>query len=253
MYVSRRHSRKLFFPVGLLCLPLVLLLGCLTIAWDPVWGPAGRVLQISMPLLNIDENLLKAQSEPDESHYSPTQLEKFRLWQTVVFTGNPWQDYYSYRTASYYIDQLSQAPEMDAGLRVYFQPTANYRSLVQMLSWVVAADVKRYWIDIRHSPTAFYAVTSKPKPPQPSNRYTFICGTNDAMLRIYAPEEAHPNGLMDRLLGALTDDQTYFPPLFKLLVLGMVLGILYSGFYQLMGLAFYPKLAQHLQSSPRHS
>lgn len=167
MYVIRRHSRELFFPAGLLALAwLPVLAGALLAARPELRRFRQRVLQVSMPPIqqHFFESEGKQISLMAEAYASSKQLATMHLWHTVYFTGNPWQDYLSARTATFVAQQLKTDPDHDRGLRVQFESHSQYRSLVAMLDMFQVVGLKKYWIDTRHEPTTLYSFTVPPKP-----------------------------------------------------------------------------------------
>ncbi|WP_226174825.1 hypothetical protein [Hymenobacter lucidus] len=95
----------------------------------------------------------------------PSKLEHFRPWQTVLLTGNVWQDYFSLQQAQTILRQLHHAPNHDRGLRIRFGPQASYASLIQTLDQLYNADVNKYWLDIHHEPTTLYTFTTYQQQP----------------------------------------------------------------------------------------
>ena len=176
MYVIRRHSRKLFFPAGLLAL-----------AWLPVLGGAllaarpelrrfrERVMQLSLPPLELPPlpsastpvEKLPASAYPREMYASPAQLDTMLPWHTVWVTGNVWQDYFSFRAAEFVASQLHQEPDHTRGLRISFGPKANYAGFVRVLDIFPRTGIQRYWLDTQHEPLTFYSFTKKPPPTEP--------------------------------------------------------------------------------------
>ncbi|WP_400191643.1 hypothetical protein [Hymenobacter sp. B81] len=169
MYVVRRHSRKLFFPAGLLALAWLLVLGCALIARNPPAPLQTSVMLSLMPLGNKMKNTFDAYDKGLaviwNAFYGPSaHLETLRSWHTVEFTGNPWQDYYSARLTSFYLQHLTAAPDVDAGVRIRLQPKTTYRQLVTLLDEFTVAGFKSYYVDFRSEPATLYLITRKPEP-----------------------------------------------------------------------------------------
>lgn len=179
MYVIRRHSRKLFFPAGLLALAWLPVLGGALLAARPEMRPRQRVLPLHMLPLQPSLEGPDGQRIPGWAYASPSQLDTLPTWQTVQFTGNIWQDDWSTRTASFVAQQLRAAPNQDLGLRIQFGPLSRYRSLVAMLNMFQATGLEKYWLDVRHQPASLNTFTEAPAAApvrQPNAPLPFICG-----------------------------------------------------------------------------
>jgi hypothetical protein len=167
MYVVRRHSRPLFFPTGLLALAWLLCLGCALLAGRPELRHRYRVMQVSIP--PAKQAFLRLGKEaiglyPEELYVSPARVDTMHPWHTVRFTGNPWQDDLSTRTATFVARQLHAEPDHDRGLRIYFESRSLYRSLVTILDLFQVVGLKKYWLDVQHQPTTLYTYTVPVKP-----------------------------------------------------------------------------------------
>jgi hypothetical protein len=198
MYMVRRHSRKLFFPAGLLALAWLLCLGCALLATRPeLRRLRQRVLQMSMPPLPqayTDVEGERVSFFPEELYVSPARLDTMHPWHTVQFTGNVWQDDLNLRTATFVARQLQADPDHDRGLRIQFGPGSQYRNLVAMLNMFQVVGLKKYWFDTQHRPTALYptAMYSYTIPPKPCPgclpTYNLTCG-----LEAYHPLHPAPS------------------------------------------------------------
>lgn len=165
MYVVRRHSRKLFFPAGLLALAWLLCLGCALLAARPELRPRQRVLQFSVPSISsLTKNHYATISFPPEWRASPKQLATMHPWYTVRFTDNPWENQFSDRMATFLARQLVVDPNQDRGLRIEFDHNSHYQSLVAMLNMFNSVGITKYWLDIQHEPTSLNTFTEPPVP-----------------------------------------------------------------------------------------
>ncbi|RTQ44876.1 hypothetical protein EJV47_27100 [Hymenobacter gummosus] len=160
MYVVRRHSRRLFFPAGLLALAWLLCLGCALLAARPeLQRFRQRVLQVSMPPLqqaSTNFESVRVSFFPAEIYASPARLDTMHPWHTVQFNGNVWQDDLNLRTAKFVARQLHADPDHDRGLRIQFGQGSQYRNLVAMLNMFQVVGLKKYWFDTQHRPTVMY-------------------------------------------------------------------------------------------------
>ncbi|WP_400191644.1 hypothetical protein [Hymenobacter sp. B81] len=168
MYVVRRHSRKLFFPAGLLALAWLLVLGCALV--NQRLSSTRRTAVPIFPWPKDTPSWVNSDNHADRlgigrAYYGPAAgLEAFRSWQTVEFTGNPWQDYYSARLTSFYLQQLAAAPDEDAGVRIRLQPKTTYQRLIRLMDEFAIAGLRKWLIDFRREPVTIYLITHKPIP-----------------------------------------------------------------------------------------
>ncbi|MBC6611829.1 hypothetical protein H8B15_12915 [Hymenobacter sp. BT507] len=187
MYFPRRYRRKLFFPPGLLALAFLLLMGCMWVSRDVRLKPK-YVIELNMPppYPTNDPGI-----NPPPYSLSKDKLERFRKWDNFIVTGNKLQDSISLSFASkialqYQIDTLQEK-----GMRIILQPKSKYVSMITILDIMKKSNIKKYWFDIFHSPTTFYAITEKYVPTSITEKsYMFICGTSDHIEIINYSEEA---------------------------------------------------------------
>jgi len=159
MYFPRRYRRKLLFPPGLLALAFLLLLGCMQIAQDSRLKPR-TIMQLNIPVLFSGRPL--PEFLRNWFPYLPKkQIEKFREWDNLKITGNILHDSLSLLTT----DKLVKAYLLDTlharGLRIQFSNQAQYKSLVRALDVMAINNMKKYWLDIQHTPTTLYVFTDK--------------------------------------------------------------------------------------------
>jgi hypothetical protein len=167
LHLPRRHRRPLLFPPGLLALAWLLWLGCVALPQMRGMERPEYVMQMTVPppVQGINEMIplpVKGALFWEEPYMAPLEVAAFRPWQDVHFTGNLWNDYFSLQQAHTTVKQLQADPDHDRGLRIKFEPQATYSTLVQMFDLSNVMDVKRYWLDIRHSPTTLYMFTTEP-------------------------------------------------------------------------------------------
>jgi hypothetical protein len=113
---------------------------------------------------------------------SEQQLEEFRSWQTITFTGNLWADYFSYKQARLAATRLQEDYDHKTGLRIAFHSGSVYKSFVFAISTLSEEGITKWWLDIQHQPTTLYAFTMSPK-----SFEGFLCGTNAYITRIPEP------------------------------------------------------------------
>ncbi|QNH61158.1 hypothetical protein [Hymenobacter sediminicola] len=178
LHLPRRHRRPLLFPPGLLALAWLLWLGCVALPQMRGMGRE-RVMQLTLAPLQIPYyGVLGTNLIGKEPYFSSLELAAFRPWQEVRFTGNLWNDYFSFQQAQTTVQQLRANPDHDRGLRIQFEPQATYSSLVKLFDLFEVENVKRYWLDIRHSPTTLYTFTTKPSGVSYEDVPAFTCGVS---------------------------------------------------------------------------
>ncbi|NVO31293.1 hypothetical protein [Hymenobacter lapidiphilus] len=163
--LPRRHRRPLLLPPGLLALAWLLWLGCMAV---PQVRGVGLQHVMEVNFLPLDPKLdLPAEYRTGDynlPYSSPATIAAFRPWQIFAVTGNLFEDYFALRNAQAVFHHLQVDPNHDRGLQVHFSRRASYSSLVQLLDWCNVYSMKKYWVDLRHEPTAFYTFTTKSKP-----------------------------------------------------------------------------------------
>lgn len=180
LHFPRRHRRPLLFPPGLLALAWLLWLGCVTLPRMRGMEKPQTIMQLTMPPAHA------ANSSPFPIiergwvalNPSPVAIEKFRPWQTLVFSGNLWADYFSYKQTKTHIIRLHNAANQAKGLRIRFTSQARYGALMYTLDLLNRYDITKYWVDIWHSPTTLYAFTSVPNKIKSSPPELMPCGGN---------------------------------------------------------------------------
>ncbi|UOQ67545.1 hypothetical protein [Hymenobacter volaticus] len=180
LYLPRRHRRPLLFPPGLLALAWLLWLGCVTLPRMRGMEKPQVVVHLTMPPVHA------ADSSPYPIvklgwvalYSSPFEIEKFRPWQTLAFSGNLWADYFTYKQTETNIIKLHNAANQAKGLRIRFASQAPYRALVCTLDLLNQYEITKYWVDIWHSPTTLYAFTSVPNKIKSSPPELMPCGGN---------------------------------------------------------------------------
>ncbi|TGE25280.1 hypothetical protein E5K00_08845 [Hymenobacter aquaticus] len=162
LYPIRRYRRPLLFPPGLLALAFLLLLGCWVINRNTERWQTRYALRLTMPQLTY-----KAYPITGIHFFAPynsrLELERFRPWQTITFSGNIWQDYFSLHEARLRTQQLQEYPSQNVGLRIQFTDHATYSDLIQMLDQVQGLALKHYWLDILYKPTTLFVFGVNPQ------------------------------------------------------------------------------------------
>ncbi|TFZ64674.1 hypothetical protein E4631_19375 [Hymenobacter sp. UV11] len=200
MLISRQVCRRLLLPPGWVALGFLLLLGCQ--ALRPWAGQLKRwnVLQITMPPLKVDTSylsFLKKYPEPKavndfKPYVTPLQtvgasvLQKLRPWHNVEFSGNRLPDFFSAATTESAIRKIIADTNHAGGVRIHFLPGATYANLVKVLDIMNYTNQKKYFLNIHHEPTTFYAITNEPSPAHSSPLFMGEC------IRIMPPLPAKP-------------------------------------------------------------
>jgi len=179
LHLPRRHRRPLLFPPGLLALAWLLWLGCVAM---PQMRGMQRPRQVVMQLtaLPIHGDIF---GFFPPVYSSEQQLEVFRAWQTIAFTGNQWADYFSYKQASNEATYVNSDYTYKAGMRVEFQPGSTYNSLILIINMLQKEGIRKWWLDTQHQPTTLYAFTNRSEP----SEQRFVCGTRDYVTRLPRP------------------------------------------------------------------
>ncbi|WBA42292.1 hypothetical protein [Hymenobacter canadensis] len=178
LHLPRRHRRPLLFPPGLLALAWLLWLGCVALPQMRGMERPQVIMQLTMPPLNACLNShmygmtlsnydgTSSQINPYNSPHcwSSGRIEKFRSWQTVLFTGNIFADYFSYQQAFKAAKFVGLSPVYDKGLRIQFSAYASYSSLIYSINLLNENHIIQWWLDTQQLPTTLYAFTTKPNP-----------------------------------------------------------------------------------------
>lgn len=179
-YLTRRHRRPLLFPPGLLALAWLLWLGC--VALPQVTGKKSQ--EYVKHLTTFGPRFPNEPLQPIwPPYFSSLELAAFRPWQTIYFTGNLWQDYFSYQQIPLAVNHLREDTQYEKGIKIQFKSAAIYKSLVFSLDQLSNQDIKRYWLDTQHQPTNLYAINNSPIPVDtPKSTIPMMsCGTSDNM------------------------------------------------------------------------
>ncbi|WBA42293.1 hypothetical protein [Hymenobacter canadensis] len=165
LHLPRRHRRPLLFPPGLLALVWLLWLGCVALPqMRGINKPQGYVTQLTMlgPKLPGAFDSFSPPRPLWPPYFSSLELAAFRPWQNIRFTGNLWQDYFSYQQTRVAANYLGQDTTYRMGMKLVFEQSAAYKSLIFALDQLQRRDIKRYWLDIYRLPTTLYAFTDLP-------------------------------------------------------------------------------------------
>ncbi|MCB2377885.1 hypothetical protein LGH70_09850 [Hymenobacter sp. BT635] len=155
-----------------MALAFLLLLGCGVLGQQAGRLKTYHILQITVPPPVPDEEYAELMPEP---YMAPVDLEAFRPWHTVTFTGNTWLDYFSLSQVQAIARKLHDTPEHDRGLRIRFTEQATYARLVQSVDFFNVVGIKKYWLDMRQEPTTLYTFTSKPRGMLPDSGRMMDC------------------------------------------------------------------------------
>ncbi|WBO85318.1 hypothetical protein [Hymenobacter yonginensis] len=186
LHLPRRHRRPLLFPPGLLALAWLLWLGCVALPQMSGFNkPQGYVTQLTM-LGPKFPGAFDSFSPPRPlwpPYFSSYELAAFRPWQNIRFTGNLWQDYFSYQQTQVAANYLERDTTYRMGMKLVFEPSATYKSLIFALDQLQSRDIKQYWLDIYRLPNTLYAFTDVPTVADTTKSTIpmMSCGTSDNM------------------------------------------------------------------------
>ncbi|HEX8326189.1 MAG TPA: hypothetical protein VF629_01525 [Hymenobacter sp.] len=185
-HLPRRHRRQLLFPPGLLALAGLLWLGCVAVGTLREKLAKRSIITLFVPPTHPDsDNFLF--HKPSPLALSTGELNKFRAWRDVYFNGQSHNDSINLLKLDRAVIYMQAHATADNGIRVCFGPQAKYVNLVATLNSMLKYGVQKYWLDVKHQPTAFYAFTTKPDVKRPESEFTNFCGTNAAMVH-YGPQ-----------------------------------------------------------------
>jgi hypothetical protein len=183
MMKPRRVHRRLLLPPGWVALGFLLLLGCQALQPWAKQLKLQNALQLTMPPLRLhqEEGLHYAKSYID-LYRTPAALNNMRCWQNAAFKGEELSDFFNATITEAAIRNIIADTSHAGGVRVRFLPGATYTNLVRVLDIMHHTNQKKYWLDIRHSPTTLYAITDEPV--RGKSPISWVCGTRYA--------KAHP-------------------------------------------------------------
>jgi hypothetical protein len=163
MYMPRRHYRRLFLPPGWVALGFLLLLGCQVLLAHRGQLRLLNVLQLAMPVL--EEIAEKRQLEKNSSIYLFSKplasIKTATHWQDAALIGKPFSDSVNKATIEAAVLAIQADKGHARGVRVHLGRKATYSNLVSLLDMMDRLNYPRYWLDIEHQPTTFYAVNGK--------------------------------------------------------------------------------------------
>ena len=172
--LPRRHRRQLLFPPGLLALAGLLWLGCAVInSWQEKLKQKS-VVEIFLPPLRTGKDSPAYNDSP--AGLSPRALDRFRCWRDIYFNGQSKNDSVNLRNLNQAAGYMQAHATHEHGIRVRFSSRATYTSLVTTLNTMLKHNIRRYWLDIKHRPTAFYAFTGAPVA-KAKPEFVPFCGT----------------------------------------------------------------------------
>ena len=197
--IPRRFRRPLLFPPGLLALAWLLCLSCAALP-QMRGAELRRVIQFNQP--SITRSPLYWEKSP--VHLEEDRLEMFRAWQTVKFIGNRWHDYFAERLVLDIFQQFQTNPNRDAGIRITFDDSVTYSSLLYCIDALQYAGHADYWLDIKREPTRLYVYT----------RYQPFVGTDHCptlrRILIIEPEPSYWERFLEAI-GPIFSRETYAP------------------------------------------
>ncbi len=178
MYVPRRHSRRLLLPPGWVALGFLLLLGCQALLAHRRQISVYHKLELAMP---IPENMAaKTYHAPYVKAFTKplADIKPATRWNIINLNGRKLHDFVNSALIATAMQGIDADATQAAGVKICFQTGATYGNVVAMLDLMNRLSYPRYWLDIEHQPTAFYAVNSqavKPIKEGPTLKYLPFC------------------------------------------------------------------------------
>ncbi|UYZ60857.1 hypothetical protein [Hymenobacter latericus] len=167
MYTVRRHSRKLFFPAGLLVLAWGLWVCCTFIRTDKR-AQVQHVMQVTLPPLPYaDPTYTGLIMGPKYA-----ELIAQRAWRTTELTGNRYADSLKLVRLQAAAATLAKSPNDVWGIQIKFGPNARYQSLVTALDIPSRVGLKKYACFPLGSTYSLFLFSDIPKPVTP----IWVCG-----------------------------------------------------------------------------
>ncbi|WP_152559935.1 hypothetical protein [Hymenobacter sp. IS2118] len=189
-HLPRRHRRALLFPPGLLALAGLLWLGCVILR-EQQRIVRWNVVQLTMPSLHAEDDY--PNGPPNPLKWSDAKLNNFRNWREIKFVGSQSSNASAKKQLTQAVARMAANPSIEDGTKVTFGATATYSDLIFVLDLMNQYDVKKYWLDVVHAPTTFYAITSRPLAKKTLSDVSFPLGP----CMVY---EYHPLSLAPRYL-----------------------------------------------------
>ncbi|KUG09818.1 hypothetical protein [Solirubrum puertoriconensis] len=175
MYTARRHSRKLFFPSGLLVLAWGLWVFCTFIRTDRR-AQVQHVMQVTFPLL---PHTATYQALFRELNY-PEVISQ-HSWRTTELNGNRYADSLKLAGLQAAAARLAKSSNDVWGIQIKFGSNARYQSLVTALDIPQRVGLQRYFCFPTSSSYSLYLLGNEPKPiitNEPESIIsTWVCGT----------------------------------------------------------------------------
>lgn len=163
-HLPRRHRRKLFFPPGLLALAGLLWLGCVALGPWRERVAQQYVMQLTMPINEIQNQ------EASILRYllpNPKTVCKTCSWTNVYLSNKSTSlDTYERKQLENIVHTMMSKAGTNSGVRIHLTQTARFKHLVFALDVMNRENVKRYWLDIHHTPTILYGFNPPPVPQQ---------------------------------------------------------------------------------------
>lgn len=161
MYVSRRHTRRLLLPPGWVALGFLLLLGCqlLLAHWRQM--QVTTVLQLQMPVLERVAATYPVGNIMRKFSNTLSRIKRETNWHTVYFDGDKLSQFMNDAEVAKAMSSIAADNTHARGVRIYFRPGTTYGNLVSLLDLINRLGHQRYWFDVEHQPTTFYAVNSQ--------------------------------------------------------------------------------------------
>jgi hypothetical protein len=161
MHIPRRHSRRLLLPPGWVALGFLLLLGCQALLAHRQQISVYHKLELAMP---IPENMsAKTYHTPYVKAFTKplADIKPATRWSIINLNGRKLHDFVNSALVATAVQGIDADATQAAGVKICFQTGATYSNVIAMLDLVNRLDHPRYWLDVEHQPTAFYAVNSK--------------------------------------------------------------------------------------------
>jgi hypothetical protein len=172
-HLPRRHRRKLLLPPGLLALAGLLWLGSVVVGSWQEELKQWYVLQLTMPIRTAhhDKNSIRFELPNPDTVCRPC------AWKDVYLTNrNDSTDRQEQIRAENAVYAMMHDTEHSNGVRIHFAKAVRFRHLIFALNTLERENVRKYWLDIHHTPTVLYAFYEPPKPTQEPAFECLLCG-----------------------------------------------------------------------------
>ncbi len=185
--LPRRHRRQLLFPPGLLALAGLLWLGCVAVGlWREQLKRWYRI-QLTVPSY-------PARAEKPSIHFflpNPDTICPTCSWKDIYLTGsNDSIDKRELIRTENTVHAMMRNVEQGSGVRIHLMRSARFKHLIFALNTLNREGVRKYWVDIYHTPATLYAFNEPPTLTPP--RLEPACLLCDDVLPYVSPTSQTP-------------------------------------------------------------